>query len=265
MLTAHAFLSTCQLRAKVDDVGKSDLPASWKQEDVSEILSWEPWKYRSIRHQRAGNCSEEICKILNNNRDTQFCVSPKGLRDSLKILERDWQGRKRETDKGSGISKQYRELDQIMEDYLERRDEEETKHTKESAEDRDKEDKDKATGEEMRERAIERIAQAMKRNGKDEPRKKRQKSSDTLNYLREAAERESKLRQEELEKRKQEEATMANKQALLSQLRDQQHVQMQQQQQQQQQFMQMMQMMPMMLNSQQAQSQAITELLRKTQ
>ena len=34
-LTAHAFLSTCQLRAKVDDVGESDLPASSKQQDVS--------------------------------------------------------------------------------------------------------------------------------------------------------------------------------------------------------------------------------------
>ena len=74
--------------------------------------------------------------------------------------------------------------------------------------------------------------------------KKRQKSNDTLDYLREAAERESKLRQDELEiKRKQEEATMATQQALLSQ-----QLQMQQQQQQQQQFMQMM------LNSQQAQS-----------
>ena len=90
--------------------------------------------------------------------------------------------------------------------------------------------------------------------------KKRQKSNDTLNYLREAAERESKLRQDELEtKRMQEEATMATQQALLSQLRDQQQLQMQQQQQQQEQFMQMM------LNSQQAQSQAITELLRKGQ
>ena len=76
--------------------------------------------------------------------------------------------------------------------------------------------------------------------------KKRQKSNDTLDYLREAAERESKLRQDELEiKRKQEEATMATQQALLSQ---QLQMQQQQQQQQQQQFMQMM------LNSQQAQS-----------
>lgn len=229
---------------------------------VRELLSWELWKYRSGTRER-GNCLEEICKILNNIKDTQFCVSPKGLRDRLKILERDCRARKREAERGSGISQEYREIDQIMEDYLERRDEEEAKQTKESAEDRNKEDQDKATGEEMRERAMERLAQTKKRNGKDEPRKKRQKSNDTLSYLREAAERESKLRQDELEiKRKQEEATMATQQALLSQLRDQQQLQMQQQQQQQQQFMQMMQMM---LNSQQAQSQAITELLRKGQ
>jgi len=36
--TAHAFLSICQLRAKVDDVGESDLPASWKQEDVMLVF-----------------------------------------------------------------------------------------------------------------------------------------------------------------------------------------------------------------------------------
>ena len=38
MLTAHAFLCTCQLRAKGDDVGESDLPASWKQEDVRLVF-----------------------------------------------------------------------------------------------------------------------------------------------------------------------------------------------------------------------------------
>ena len=58
-------------------------------------------------------------------------------------------------------------------------------------------------------------------------------------------------------KKKQEEGTMATLQALLTQLRDQQQLQMQQQQHQL--FMQMM------LNSQQAQSQAIVELLRKGQ
>ena len=38
MLTAQAFLSTCQYRAKGDDVGASDLPASWKQEDVRLVF-----------------------------------------------------------------------------------------------------------------------------------------------------------------------------------------------------------------------------------
>ena len=38
MLTAHAFLGTCQLGAKVDGVGESDLPASWKQEDVKLVF-----------------------------------------------------------------------------------------------------------------------------------------------------------------------------------------------------------------------------------
>ena len=177
----------------------------------------------------------------------------------MKILERDCKARKIEAERGSGISPEYREIDQIMEDYLDRRDEEEAKQLgKESTEDRNKEDQDKVSGEEMRERAMERLAQTKKRNGNDELRKKLHKSNETIDYLREAAERECKIRQDELEmKKKQEEGTMPTQQALLTQLRDQQQLQMQQQQ-----FVQMMQMI---LNSQQAQSQAIIELLRKGQ
>ena len=180
-----------------------------------ELLSWELWKYCSGTREQ-GNCLDEICKILNNIKEPKFCVSQKGLR------ERDSKARKREAERGSGISPEYREIDQIMEDYMERREEEEK--TKESCTDvdRNKTDQDKATGEEMRERAMERLAQTKKRNGKDEPRKKCQKSSDTLDYLREAAKRDSQLRQDELDmKRKQDEATAATQEALFTQLRDQ--------------------------------------------
>ena len=38
MLTARASPSTCQLRAKGDDLRGIDLPASWKQEDVRLVL-----------------------------------------------------------------------------------------------------------------------------------------------------------------------------------------------------------------------------------
>ena len=115
-----------------------------------ELLSWELWKYRSGTRER-GNCCEEICKILNNIKEPQFCVSQKSLRDQLKILERDCKARKGEAERGSGISPEYREINQIMEDYLERRDEEEAKQGKESTEDRNKEYQDKVSGEEMRE------------------------------------------------------------------------------------------------------------------
>ena len=138
-----------------------------------ELLSWELWKYRAGTRER-GNCLEEICKILNSIKEPQFSVSQKSLRDRLKILERDSKARKREAERGSGISPEYREIDQIMEDFLERRDDEEAKQTKQSAEDRNKEDQDKATRE-GRERAMERLAQTKKRNGKDEPRKSARK------------------------------------------------------------------------------------------
>ena len=184
-----------------------------------ELLSCELWKYRAGTRER-GNCLEEICKILSSIKEPQFSVSQKSLRNRLKILERDSKARKREAERGSGISPEYREIDQIMEDFLERRDDEEAKQTKQSAEDRNKEDQDKARGEEMRERAMERLAQlTKKRNEKDEPRKKRQKSNDTLDYLRETAERESQLRKDEIEmKKKQEEASRVTQQALITQL-----------------------------------------------
>ena len=78
----------------------------------------------------------------------------------------DSKARKRDAETGSGICPEYREIDQIMEDYMERREEEEK--TKESRPDvdRNKTDQDKATGEEMRERAMERLAQTRREMAK---------------------------------------------------------------------------------------------------
>ena len=91
-----------------------------------KLLSWELWKYRSSTRER-GNSFEDICKILNNIKEPQFCISQKSLRDPLKIMERDCKAREREAERCSRISLEYREIDQIMQDYLERRDEEEAK------------------------------------------------------------------------------------------------------------------------------------------
>ena len=51
-----------------------------------EVLSWELWKCCSGTRER-GNCSEEIFKILNNIKDTQFCVSLENPRKGLQGQE----------------------------------------------------------------------------------------------------------------------------------------------------------------------------------
>ena len=123
---------------------------------------------------------DEICEILNNIKERQFCVSQKSLRDHLNVLEIDSDATKREAERGSGPSSEYREIDQIME----RREEEEAKLTNKLTDVRSKQIQDKIAGEEMRDRVMEHLAQTRKRNGNDEPRKKRLKSNDTLDVLR---------------------------------------------------------------------------------
>ena len=143
-----------------------------------EILGCERWKYRPHGTREGGNFLDEICEILNNIKEPQFCVSQKSLRDHLNVLESD--ATMREAERGSGTSSKYRDIDQIME----RREEEEAKLTNKSTDVRSKQIQDKIAGEEMRERVMEHLAQTRKRNGKDKPRKKRLKSNDTLDVLR---------------------------------------------------------------------------------
>ena len=72
-----------------------------------------------------------------------------------------------------------------------------------------KEEKDKAAAEEQRKRAMETFAESKKRNcEKNEedvtPRKQRKSGSDTMAYLREQADRDQELKQEELRARREE-------------------------------------------------------------
>lgn len=228
-----------------------------------EMLSFELWKHKSGTREK-GNCLDLIVEILNKLKEPKFNVSQKAIRDRIKILESDFKAKKRGEERASGISPDRTEIEDIMEDFLERREEEEAKQEKETAEGHQKAQKDKAMAEDMRDKAMERLAQTRKRSGQDSPRKKRRHSSnDTLEYLREASEKECELKKAELELRKnQEENALTSQQLMMNQFKEQQQLQMQQQQQQQQQFQMFMQMS---MQNQQAQTQAMHELLKKGQ
>ena len=149
-----------------------------------------------------------------------------------------------------------------MEDYLERRGEQEREIETNSTESREKTAKDKVMAEDMRNKAMERPADTKKRAGDDSPRKRRKQSAnESLDYLREASDKECKLRREELEFKKKQEQNAAVQQNLMLQQQQEMTKQFQEQVKNQQHQFQMM--CQMFMQQQQTQNQAFLELLKK--
>ena len=131
---------------------------------------------------------------LNQLKRPSFSVTQKSVRDRLKILERDFKKKERFEKNASGISAEKTEMDEIMESYLEQRDDQENESEKATEESRDKAAKDKASAEDARNKAMERLSETRKRAGSDVPRKKRKSTNETLEYLREASDKECELK-----------------------------------------------------------------------
>ncbi|CAH3184148.1 unnamed protein product, partial [Porites evermanni] len=221
-----------------------------KEHDVllgKEVMLFELWNYKLGSRER-GNCLDRIAESLNQLQEPFFNVSQKSIRDRLKMLESDFKRKDRFERNTSGISpeKDKSEIDIIMKDYLERRDKQERESQKIS----DKTAKDKASAEEMRNKAMERLGETKKRAEDDQPRKKRKHTpNETMDHLREATEKECDLKKEELEFRKKQEERQEMSRQFQDQLKN-----------QQQQFQMMCQMF---MQQQQQQSQALLELLKK--
>lgn len=228
-----------------------------------EVMLFELWKFKPGSRER-GHCLDRIAESLNQLEKPCFNVSQKSIRDRLKILERDFKKKDRFERNASGISPEKSEVDEFMEDYLERREEQEKQSETTSAEGRDKAAKEKASAEDMRNKAMERLAETKKRAGDDPPRKKRKQSSnETIEFLREASEKECELKKEELEFRKKQGESATTQQNLMFQQQHEMTRQFQEQMKNQQQQFQMM--CQMFMQQQQTQNQALLELLKKQQ
>ena len=146
-----------------------------------------------------------------------------------------------------------------MEDSLERKEKQEGESDKFP----DKTGKEKASAEEMRNKAMERLGETKKRTRDDQPWKKRKHTpNETMNYLREATEMECKLKKEELEfRKKQEERALATKPGISTTARNVHAISRPVKKSMQQQQFQMMCQMSM--QQRQHQNQALLELLKK--
>lgn len=102
-----------------------------------ELLLFELWRFKNGSRER-GQCLNRIAESLNQIKAVYFDVSQKSVRDRLKILERDFKKKNAEDLKASGTSTEETEIDKIMRDYLERREEQEKEEDKEQEKKNDK-------------------------------------------------------------------------------------------------------------------------------
>ena len=237
-----------------------------------EILLIEPFRYRP-RTKESGNAWSQVAEDLNQIKSLQMNVDQRAVRDRFKIIRSHFLHKMRDEESASGISPEMTPVDEALDDIIEREKEFERQHTQEDGAKTAKAEKDRKTGEEMRQESLETFAETRKRkieNGEEDAseapkvRKNRRSGADTLVYLKEKADQEMEYKKEELAlkikvheaqvaeqkamRQQQSETTeaLANvQQALLKQI--QQHAEAQQEQQQQNnQFMLMM--MKMMQN-----------------
>jgi len=206
-----------------------------------EVLALEPYRPKKGSCE-AGKIWSDIAQSLKSCQQIEFKknLKQRAVRERFALLQTKYKDKENEEIRASGISPEQDELDVLLEEITER--EKDAKESKENVD--EKEAKDKATADEMRKKAMERMGQTKKRKSQEEDeggikeRRKRRTGSDAVEFLKEKCEKEMALREMEIEinkKEQQEKAgqfeVMFNQQQTMLQAMQQQQSQQQQQRQ----------------------------------
>lgn len=242
-----------------------------------QILLMEPFRFRP-RTKESGNAWSQVAEDLKQITSLNMNVDQRAVRDRYKILKSHFLQKMREEEKGSGIAPpELTPVEAALEEIIEKEKEFEKQYGSEDSDKKEKAEKDRKTGEEMRQESLETFAETKKRkllNDEEDDteapkvRKNRRSGTDTLAYLKEKSDKEMESKKEELQMKKklQEEQLMeqrsmrqqqahmveafsAMQQSMHMQLQQQTQLQQQQQQQNNQFMMMMMQMIQNMKNN----------------
>lgn len=202
---------------------------------IREIFLHEPYKFKKGSTER-GKCWDQLSMALNNIEQPYFKVSQRSVRDHFKTLEDNHKKKRRQEEKASGIDVVDTEVDIGMDDILERFNEADIEHAKETEINKKSKDEDQAKATEMRKRSLETFAETRERNMNDtkSPKRSRNNGSDTINFLKEKSEHELEIRKEENEIKRNEQKNFRD---VMASMQQQQQMMMQQQMQQQQMMM----------------------------
>ena len=207
-------------------------------------------------------------------------MTRRSVRDHLVVLQKKYKKKMRQEEQASGISPEQTELDSLIEDINEVEEAADVEHQEASRMQQEKVDKDKEKAEDIRQTAMETLAETKKRKGENKENKpKRRSGVDTVEYLREKFHHEQKIRQDEMEIKQKvheleekkyhanltiQQETSKQQMEMLQVMKEQNHLQQAQQQQQfQQHIKQMSNFQMMLMQSQQEQQKAMLEFFSK--
>lgn len=176
-----------------------------------EVLLNKPYKFRPRSPER-GQVWDKIAKQLIMIEQPVFRVTARSVRDRFSLLSTKQAQKLREEDRATGIDVQHTELDGLLEEILEREKEAKLELDSQDLEKKNKSEKEKATAEDVRKQALERMAKRKNDDGGKKPAKVRRSTADAVEYLREKSERDMDFKKEELGIRKREMEMAAEKQ-----------------------------------------------------
>ena len=177
-----------------------------------EVLVSEPYKFK-LRTPERGQAWESLAQQLNSIHQPKFRVTARSVRDRFSLLSTKYAQKLRMEERASGIEVEQTELERLIDEILEREKDAKRELDSKDREKKSKADKEKATAEQVRKQAMERMA---KRNDDQENKQKKPKirrsTGDAIEYLRERSENDREHKKEELEVRKREIEVQAEKQ-----------------------------------------------------
>ena len=174
---------------------------TWTEEhDVMlcrEILTEEPFNFKHGSRER-GRCWDHIADTLNKVDQLKFNVDQRAVRDRFVKLEKAFKKKTREELRASGIApNEPSELDQALEDIIEKIHFAEQQKEASCAEKQQEIEKEKETAEAVRRRAMERLSESRAREGCRK--RKGGETSEYVGYLREKREVDMKVRENQVD------------------------------------------------------------------
>ena len=128
-----------------------------------EVLVFDLFMHKPGSRER-GLCLDRIAENLNSIETVWFKVNQRSLRDRLIKLLKIFKSKRSQEEKASGIAPDHTELDDFLQDILERQQQAEIIATEKSDEQLKKTDKERVAAEKMRKSSMERLSEKKKDN-----------------------------------------------------------------------------------------------------